>query len=139
MQSGNSDPDIRARADKMLADAGYSVPGQVTTPPEPLIAKRTQVLIALCLVTLAWYALIATNPMVNRAKAFIAADPSVTAVVGHDPDIWTIRMREWGGQPGLQATHGRYQFVVRGTGRVHHVEIDVWQNDGGETQFQPTH
>ncbi len=131
MQSGNTDPDIRARADRMLAEAGYSVPGHVATPREPLVSRRMQALLIVCVGTLVWYFFIATNPMVIRAKAIVASDPAIVAMVGPDPDIWNLRARQWGYRADGQATGGRYQFLVLGNGRVKFVEVDVWQDDEG--------
>jgi hypothetical protein len=118
----------------MLAEAGYSVPGHVAAPREPLVSRRMQALLIVFVGMLVWYFFIATNPMVIRAKAIVAADPAIVAMVGPDPDIWNLRARQWGYRADGQATGGRYQFLVRGNGRVQFVEIDVWQDDEGRWQ-----
>lgn len=120
----------------MLAEAGYSVPGHVAAPREPFVSRRMQVLVILCVALLFWYVHSATNPMVLRAKAFVAADPAIVAMVGPDPDIWNLRSRQWGYRADGQATGGRYQFLVRGNGRAQFVEVDVWQDDEGRWQVR---
>jgi hypothetical protein len=66
VRSRNADPDIRDRTDRLPAEAGYPVPGHEARPREPLVDRRMQALVIVCVVALVWYFHIATNPMVIR-------------------------------------------------------------------------
>lgn len=136
--SQHHDPQIRDKANVLLAEAGYKVDGV----PIPASVRRNKLILHLLLFVVIAIILEIVNELTSRndvalpgAKAYIESAPELQTVMGNVYESSLMRRLTYSGVPGKEDPYTQYTFYVRGAkGEV--VAVVRSTETGGSYEYQ---
>lgn len=115
--SQHHDPQVRDKANVLLAEAGYKVEG---VPIPASFRRKKLVNLVLAFIVFAFALSIAGDLLLGRdaslpgAKAYIESAPELQAVVGNVSQSSLLKYLAYAGVPGKENPYTQYTFYVKG-------------------------